>query len=66
MRVCVSTQKGAGVARPCELKILSTVWTGHARRSNETEIGHGRVPWQTRWTYSALGPLLHGLVNYDG
>ena len=25
--------------------------------SNETEISHGRVSWQTRWTYFAMGPL---------
>jgi hypothetical protein len=25
--------------------------------SNEAEISHGRVSWQTRWTYFAMGPL---------
>jgi len=25
--------------------------------SNETEISHGRVSWQARWTYFAMGPL---------
>jgi hypothetical protein len=25
--------------------------------SNEKEISHGRVWWQTRWTYFGMGPL---------
>ena len=25
--------------------------------SNEKEISHGRVSWQTRWTYFEMGPL---------
>jgi hypothetical protein len=24
---------------------------------NETEISHGRVPWQTHWTHFDMGPL---------
>jgi hypothetical protein len=26
-------------------------------RPNETEISHGRVSWQTRWTHFEMGPL---------
>jgi hypothetical protein len=29
-------------------------------RSNEKEISHGRVSWQTNWTYSVMG---HRLVR---
>jgi hypothetical protein len=25
--------------------------------SNEKEISHGRVTWQTLWTYFGMGPL---------
>src|SRR5262249_37316657 len=28
-----------------------------SRSANEKEISHGRVPWQTRWTYFGMGPL---------
>jgi hypothetical protein len=31
--------------------------------SNEKEISHGRVWWQTRRTYFAMGPLVTVLIS---
>jgi hypothetical protein len=33
--------------------------------SNEKEISHGSVSWQTRWTYFGMGTLAHRLVRYS-
>jgi hypothetical protein len=30
---------------------------GDVHTSNEKEISHGKVSWQTRWTHFAMGPL---------
>jgi hypothetical protein len=35
-------------------------------RPNETEISHGRVRWQTLWTFSKWGRWLHRLVRHFG
>jgi hypothetical protein len=32
-------------------------FTGYAEAPNETEISHGRVSWQTHWTYFDMGVL---------
>jgi hypothetical protein len=46
----------AHVARTIRVPMRANVFT-NALRSNEKEISHGRVSWQTRWTYFEMGPL---------
>src|SRR2546423_777424 len=38
-------------------QLASSIGKGAAFSPNETEISHGRVSWQTRWTHFAMGPL---------
>ena len=41
----------------CSYKERTVITTAARIRPNEKEISHGRVSWQIRWTYFAMGPL---------
>src|SRR5882757_632310 len=57
---------------PRELPVISACFpfrdisTSLSVRSNETEISHGRVSWQTHWTYFAMGRLAYVKGVADG
>jgi|SRR6266513_1672881 len=50
----------AAVVLRAACKTQQNQWTDQpssAHGPNEKEISHGRVSWQTHWTYFGMGPL---------